>query len=262
MKNSEILEDLRTFPTETLISLAEDMQGEYVKDDSLVRKLCIKYYGFENVQSFLYLQTHLLPILAERLMYSKENTKTLDGQGNDADNPYVSINSKFQRNHKVKGYVPDSDMDAYMETEKNIVSIETAKTLCELGYDFPTLEFWDYTNKVGSFELYKNCGDMVYDVRRFHPPLYNWNSRDGFVSLPKLCEVQTWLTIKYNLNINIYHIPFCQKYRYTVTSGYDASNDGVVGHGFRKFDSFNEALISAIEECLEHIMQGGTGEPF
>lgn len=64
--------DIEKMSDEELIKVVNDLQQPFIPEDSIVRKLCIQYYGKDNVEKFILLQMKLLPIVAGRLeMYKK-----------------------------------------------------------------------------------------------------------------------------------------------------------------------------------------------
>lgn len=73
-----------------------------------------------------------------------------------------------------------------------------------------------------------------------------------FIELEK---AKKWFRILHNYNINIFHLPFNQKFAYSVTSGYNLNNGTVISYSFKHHSSYEEASQYAIEECIKLIKQ-------
>ena len=137
-----------------------------------------------------------------------------------------------------------------MNTRESYVSIETAKMLKEVGFDWE-VNHW-YADKPGDTELYEDYARPMNANQYFDPDHYC----QAF-SAPTLAVAQRWLREQHRMHIcvsSIMHFS-CQEW-YMCSYKYETEKDIVFNYAttnenkHNTFRTYEDALETGINKCL------------
>ena len=123
-----------------------------------------------------------------------------------------------------------------MNTHETYVSLETAKLLKQLGFDWPCLEVWNDEKLTTWYEPKTNTW---------------WNNLEVVYSAPTLAIAQKWIRdiTDYQVEAICVYKEHKKKYSYAVYLG--EYNNEILEEDF---DSYELALEAGIKKCLEMIL--------
>jgi hypothetical protein len=131
------------------------------------------------------------------------------------------------------------------------VDFNTAKLLKEKGFDV-NVESCSYGHSKNENWIYK-----------VHPEFPGWKGRireayfenEEPLLKAEQWQVVEWFRLKFNIFIEVRHLPFNQKFGYRITGKYNEQNKGVLHpYNFTHFNSPQEAYSSAIDYVLNNLI--------